>query len=149
MIFLARNPSHVKQLTDAPDRIDRGVEELFRPFAMVTEARMVAKDIERDGVHLKCGNVILVPTALAGLDPDMDKNPWEVDLKRRAPKQLTFGEGPHRCAAMHLARLEVIMPIEEWLRRIPAFHLKPATKPTYASGVIAAVENVQLEWQLP
>ena len=147
MIFLAEHPGHVAELAAAPDRIKLGAEELFRRFAMVAEARMVAKDIERDGVHLKRGDMILVPTALAGLDPEMNDHPWEVDFKRRAPQHVTFGAGPHRCAGLHLARMEVIVTLEEWIRRIPRFRLKPGTRPHYASGIIAAIDNVQLEWE--
>jgi hypothetical protein len=40
----------------------------------------------------------------------------------------------------------VIVTLEEWLRRIPVFSLKPGARPTYHSGIVAAVENVPLVW---
>lgn len=146
MIFLARNPDHVKQLTDAPDRINRGVEELFRRFPLVAEARMVAKDHERDGVLLRKGDMVLVATALAGLDEKLNADPLAVDFKRTHPRHSTFGDGPHRCAGMHLARLEVTVTLDEWLKRIPRFRMKDGEKPVYHSGIVAAIDNVQLEW---
>lgn len=146
MIFLSRNPDHVKELTDAPDRIVRGVEELFRRFPVVAEARMVAKDFERGGVQLKRGDMILLPTALAGLDAALNADPMAVDFKRPHPVHSTFGDGPHRCAGMHLARLEVTVTLEEWLKRIPRFRMKAGEKPVYHSGIVAAIDNVQLEW---
>ena len=146
MIFLGQNPGHVEELTVAPDRIARGVEELFRRFPLVADARMVAKDIERDGVLLRQGDMILLPTAIAGLDPELNSDPWAVDFKRRAPRHATFGAGPHRCAGVHLARMEATVMLEEWLRRIPRFRLKAGSKPVYHSGIVAAIDNVQLEW---
>lgn len=148
MIFLARNPDHVKQLTDAPDRIDRGIEELFRRFPLVAEARMIATDIERDGVSLKRGDMVLLPTAISGLDPELNDDPWAVDFKRRQPRHTTFGDGPHRCAGVHLARMEATVTLDEWLKRIPHFRLRPDTKPVYHSGIVAAIDNVQLEWDV-
>jgi cytochrome P450 len=148
MIHLANHPDQVQELADAPDRINRGVEELFRRFPVVAEARMVAKEHERDGVLLKHGDMILLPTALAGLDEALNADPLAVDFKRAHPRHTTFGDGPHRCAGLHLARLEVTVTLEEWLKRIPRFRMKAGEKPVYHSGIVAAIDNVQLEWDV-
>src|SRR5690606_24076998 len=68
MIFLGRNPDHVKQLVDDFESIPRAIEELLRRFPIVADARMVAHDMEYDGVTLKRGDMIQVPTAFSGLD---------------------------------------------------------------------------------
>jgi cytochrome P450 len=47
---------------------------------------------------------------------------------------------------MHLARMEAIVTLQEWLARIPDFHVKSGTSPNFRSGIIAAVDDVQLEW---
>ena len=39
-----------------------------------------------------------------------------------------------------------MVTIEEWLKRIPTFRLKQGSSPRYFSGIVAAVQNVQLEW---
>lgn len=149
MIHLARNPEIVVDMRGDPLRLMRGVEELFRRFPVVSEARMVAKDMEYRGVTLKRGDMILLPTALHGLDETENADPWTLDLGRRAPSHTTFGGGPHRCAGMHLARLEVSVTLQEWLKRIPAFELRPGAAPVYHSGIVAAVENVPLIWAVP
>jgi cytochrome P450 len=146
MIHLARHPEIVSELRSDHMKLRRGAEEMFRRFPVVSEARMVARDQEFRGVHLKRGDMILLPTALHGLDEAANPDPWRVNLDRRNISHSTFGDGPHRCAGMHLARLEVTVTLEEWLKRIPAFRLKEGAKPVYHSGIVAAVDQVPLVW---
>jgi cytochrome P450 len=107
---------------------------------------MVARDQSYRGVELKRGDMILLPTALHGLDEAVNADPWEVDWNRRAPQHSTFGGGPHRCAGLHLARLEATVTLQEWIKRIPEFRLGEGSSPVYYSGIVAAVENVPLVW---
>jgi cytochrome P450 len=146
MIYLARNPDLVAELRADPLKLARGAEEMFRRFPVVAEARMVAKDQIYKGTTLKRGDMILIPTAMHGLDEAHNADPLKVVLDRRNVSHSTFGGGPHRCAGMHLARMEVIVTLEEWLKRIPEFAIKKGEKPRFYSGTIAAVENVPLVW---
>lgn len=146
MIYLARNPDLVAELRTDELKLKRSAEEMFRRFPVVSEARMVAKDQTYRGVELKRGEMILLPTALHGLDDRENQNPWKVDLERRGISHSTFGGGPHRCAGLHLARMEAIVTLEEWLKRIPEFRLAERAKPIYHSGIVAAVENVPIVW---
>ncbi|OHT18251.1 Camphor 5-monooxygenase [Sphingomonas haloaromaticamans] len=146
MIHLAQNPEIAAELRSDPLKLMRSAEEMFRRFPVVSEARMSAKDQDYKGVHLKRGDMILLPTALHGLDEKENPDPWRLNLERRGISHTTFGGGPHRCAGMHLARMEVIVTLEEWLKRIPDFRLRDGSKPVYHSGIVAAVENVPLVW---
>jgi cytochrome P450 len=146
MIYLARHPEVTAELRSDPLKLMRSAEEMFRRFPVVSEARMVAKDISFKGVQLKRGDMILLPTALHGLDETLNPDPWKLDLDRRGMSHSTFGGGPHRCAGMHLARMETIVSLEEWLKRIPEFSLRADAKPTYFSGIVAAVQDVPLVW---
>jgi cytochrome P450 len=146
MIYLARHPELVAELQADELALKRGAEEMFRRFPVVSEARMVAKDQTYRGVELKRGDMILLPTALHGLDERENRDPFTIDLNRRGISHSTFGGGPHRCAGLHLARMEAIVTLEEWLKRIPAFGIREDDRPVYHSGVVAAVDNVQLFW---
>ena len=148
MIYLARNPAKVALLRSDPRKLMRSTEEVFRRFPVVSEARMVAKDTELCGVELKRGDMILLPTALSGLDETLNPAPWDLDPDRRSFSHSTFGGGPHRCAGMHLARMEVLVTLQEWFRLIPEFTLAPGTTPIYHSGIVAAVDNIQLAWPI-
>ena len=146
MIYLAKNPALVAELRSDNLKLMRSAEEMFRRFPVVSEARMVAKDQEYRGVNLKRGDMILLPTALHGLDETENPDPWRINLERRGISHTTFGAGPHRCAGMHLARMEVIVTLEEWLKRIPEFALAEGAQPIYHSGIVAAVDDVPLVW---
>jgi cytochrome P450 len=146
MFHLAKHPEIVADLRSDPLVLQRGVEEMFRRFPVIAEARMVASDQVYRGVELKRGDMILIPTAMHGLDESENADAMELDIRRKRPSHMTFGGGPHRCAGMHLARMEAIVTLQEWLSRIPDFHVKPGTSPNFRSGIIAAVDDVQLEW---
>ncbi|WP_306303099.1 cytochrome P450 [Sphingobium fuliginis] len=148
MIYLARHPETVAEMRSDPMKLQRGVEELFRRFAVVSDARYVVTDMEFHGAQLKAGDLILLPTALHGLDDTQHVDPMKVDLSRRnVAAHSTFAQGPHRCAGMHLARMEVLVTLQEWLARIPVFELAEGAAPIYHSGIVAAVENIPLVWK--
>lgn len=146
MIYLARHPELVAELRTDELKLKRSAEEMFRRFPVVSEARMVARDQVYRGVELKRGEMILLPTALHGLDEQENCDPLRVDLDRRGISHSTFGGGPHRCAGMHLARMEAIVTLEEWLKHIPEFRMPEDSRPLYHSGIVAAVDDVQLVW---
>lgn len=146
MLYLARHPEKVAEVRDDELKLRRGVEELFRRFPVVSEARMVAKDFTYHGVELKHGDMVLLPTVLHGLDANENPDPWNLDWERKGPKHTTFGGGPHRCAGLHLARMEATITLQEWLKRIPEFRLSEGANPVYQSGIVAAVDGIPLEW---
>lgn len=146
MLHLAKHPEIVADLRSDPLVLQRSVEEMFRRFPVIAEARMVAVDQTYRGVELKRGDMILIPTAMHGLDESENADAMTLDIHRKRIAHMTFGGGPHRCAGMHLARMEAIVTLQEWLARIPAFHVKPGTSPTFRSGIIAAVDEVHFEW---
>ena len=148
MIYLARNPDKLAEIRDDDLKLRRGIEELFRRFPVVSEARMVAKDITYRDVELKRGDMILIPTQLHGLDAAENEDPMLLDWDRKGIRHATFGGGPHRCVGLHLARLETTITLQEWVKRIPEFRLAPDAKVKYHSGIVAAAENVSLVWDV-
>ena len=146
MIHLARHPEIVAELRADPLVLKRSAEEMFRRFPVVAEARMSARDQEYRGVQLKRGDMILIPTAMHGLDERHNTDALTLDIDRRGISHSTFGGGPHRCAGLHLARMEATITLEEWLKRIPEFRMREGARPEYHAGTVAAVDNVPLEW---
>ena len=145
--FLATHPEHRKQLIDEPTLIPNAVEELLRRFSVANLARSLARDMEFKGVTMKNGDPILAPGVLANLDERRFPDPLSVDFGRKdAIKHLTFGAGAHRCIGSFLARTELKVFLEEWLKRIPDFTVTPGRQPVFKSGKVMAVLELPLSW---
>jgi cytochrome P450 len=68
-----------------------------------------------------------------------------VDFSRRIHSLGSFGQGPHRCVGATLARSELGIFLEEWLKRIPDFEVvDPA--PSFQGGVNISYAQLNLRW---
>jgi cytochrome P450 len=124
MVFLGRNPGHRQQIIDKPEIIPDAVEEFLRFNAPVLATpRVLARDVEVEGVQLKQGERALLCWAAANRDPAAFERPNEVIFDRPSNRHLTFSVGPHRCLGSHVARLEIRAMLEEVFRRLPDFRL--------------------------
>ena len=147
-LFLAQHPDHRRQLIDEPKLIPNAVEELLRRFSIPTIARIVAKDIVYKGVALKEGDAILMSACMHGMDERSFDNPLEVDFRRPdARKHSVFSQGIHRCPGSPLALAEFKIFLEEWLKKIPDFTIKPGAKVRTGSGIVHSVTSLPLAWQ--
>ncbi len=147
MEFLATNPEERRSLIEDPKSIRKAVEELSRRFSIVVDGRCLASDTDYDGVTLKEGDMICLPTMLGGLDETVNQCPMDVDFERKGLSHMLYGEGPHICAGQHLARMELKILIEEWLERIPEFEIEPGAKISHRAGFICGVESLPLRWK--
>jgi cytochrome P450 len=141
---LARHPEHQRILRENPDRIPDAVEEMMRAYAPVTTWRTCKSPIKFKGVQMMPGDKVAMCTTLAARDPGEYDQPQEVRLDRR-PKHVSFGHGIHLCLGIHLARREMRIAIDEFLRRIPQFELKPGHVMRYRLGMIQPM-SLPLQW---
>ncbi|MDR7102401.1 cytochrome P450 [Croceicoccus sp. BE223] len=146
MEHLAQAPKLQASLANHPADLPRIVEEFVRRFPVVTMAREVMEDCEFHGTILRRGDMIAIPTPLGGLDPTANACPMDVQAERRVREHVTFGHGPHRCPGAFLARAEIRITLEEWMRRIPRFRLAPDIGIRHAPGGVAGVEALPLVW---
>jgi cytochrome P450 len=145
--FLATHPEHRRQLIENPALIPNATQELLRRFAVANLARTVAKDIEYNGVVMKEGDPVLVPSVLGNLDERRFSDPLSVDFHRdRVTNHVTFGAGAHRCVGNLIARTELNVFLEEWLRRIPDFGITPGRQPVSRCGSVMAIVELPLSW---
>jgi cytochrome P450 len=146
--FMATSPRHRQELIDHPDRVPAAVEELLRRFPVVNQGRMVLHDMEYKGANMKAGEMIILPTTLHGLDDRKFEDPMEVNFQRPTPIHSTFGNGAHRCPGSLLARTEMKIFLEEWLKRIPDFQIQPGAAVGVRAGVNATLFNLPLVWEV-
>jgi cytochrome P450 len=147
--FLAENPAHRRRIIEDPAIIPSAVEELIRRHGLVNTARLITQDFEFKGAPLRKGDQIQLPNALAGLDERRITDPLTVDFDRERPiKHAAFGNGPHTCPGAILARRELKVFLEEWLKRIPDFQIEPGSKPEFAIGMVNTVTRLPLVWKV-
>jgi cytochrome P450 len=145
-VWLAENPERRQEIIDNPDNINAQVEELLRVRSVTFSGRTVAQDVEVRGVKMKKGDKVTSILPACNFDPDVFPDPTEVRFDRPKKIILAFTVGVHSCMGAHLARLEIKIALQEWLRRIPEFGLKPGTKIEYRPGGVIGPERVPLVW---
>ncbi len=146
MRHLATHPAARRRLVDDPAIIPRAAEEYIRRHALAVGGRLIKADMERKGVTMKAGELLLVVDPLAGLDDRVWDDPLTVDFDRDTSGHETFGNGVHRCVGEHLARMELIVFIEEWLKHIPEVRIDPALPPKTYGGVVIGMSQLGLRW---
>jgi cytochrome P450 len=133
---LARNPADRRRLATEPDLMSTAVEEFLRAYAPVTMARLVARDFEFQGRPMREGDWLLLPFPAANRDPEFFPDADEVQLDRAENRHAAFGLGIHRCIGSNLARMELRVALEEWMRRYPDFELTDPSEVTWSAGQV-------------
>jgi cytochrome P450 len=135
--YLAEHAEVRGALAADPSKIGDAIEDSLRRHGQITTNRFVKKDVEVGGVKLKQGDNLLCSLVLANLDAALFDKPLDVDITRSSNPHLAFGAGPHRCIGSNIARLQLRVTVEEWLRRIPEFRVAEG-------GIICAVNSEAL-----
>jgi cytochrome P450 len=144
--FLALNPEHRRRLAREPQIIPHAIEELLRRHSIPTVSRVLTRDVTLDGVTMKAGDLVQLTTVFHGLDERAWPKPLEVDFDREIHEHMAFGRGVHKCPGANLARAEIRVFLEEWLRRIPEFSIAPGDHAVTATGSVAGVLHLPLVW---
>lgn len=147
--YLATTPAariHLNAHLQQADQLNRALDELFRVNAVSNIYRRVTRDMVFDGVTLKANDMVVLPNNVANRDPQMFENPTTIDLDRKVNAHLTFGLGVHRCLGSHLAKLEVGTALQQWLSRIPEFHVSDAADIEIFAGPVMGLRSLPLEW---
>jgi len=139
---LASNSVDRRRLVENPEKIPTAVEEFLRAYAPVTMARMVTEDMEFHGVHMKKEDRVLLPFPAANRDEKQFANPAVVDIEREENRHAAFGLGIHRCIGSNLARLEMNVAIEVFLKRFPDFELDNSEQVTWSTGQVRGPRNL-------
>ena len=133
---LAQHPADRRRLAAEPDLIPTAVEEFLRAYAPVTMARLVAEDFDFRGRALKEGDWLLLPFPAANRDPEFFPDADKVLIDRADNRHAAFGLGIHRCIGSNLARMELRVALEEWMKRYPEFELADPGAVTWSAGQV-------------
>ena len=147
--YLAEHPSAQDELRAHPDRIPHAREEFLRAFAPVLQARVLTEDTELGGRTLAAGDSVLLLNPAANRDRRAFEQPDEVLFKREPNRHLAFGAGVHRCLGVNIARMELLVALEEFLCRVPPFRLFDPARVLWSKGPICGPKRVEIIFDPP
>jgi cytochrome P450 len=141
----AQHNNEVQQLIAVPNEDplwQTANEEVLRYYAPVTMARKVINDVNVQGCPMHAGDQTLVTFPAANHDPAAFEDAHIFKLDRQNNRHVAFGLGIHRCAGSNLARLEMLVAFQEWLRAFPNYSLDPTKKTTWANGQVRGPRQI-------
>jgi cytochrome P450 len=141
---LAKTPADRERLIAEPELMPTAIEEFLRAYAPVTMAREVMKETKISGCPVKPGNMVLLSFPAANRDPAVFPDADKVVIDRKENRHAAFGLGIHRCVGSNLARMEMTVAIEEWLKRIPEFTLDRTGEVTWSEGTVRGPRQLPL-----
>ena len=114
-------------------------------YGVVNTPRIVVDDVSLGDAEMKKGDMVLAMLSLAGRDDRYNENPDQFDIGRSSHKHMVFGGGPHVCAGQYLARVELRILLEEWIKRISAFRLADDFEVEFRSWNVMAMTDLVLK----
>jgi cytochrome P450 len=146
---LARNHAARRELVsliDDREKLSVAVDELLRVHAVPNIYRRVKKDMVYRGITMRENDRVVLPVSVANRNESVFENALRIDLHREINNHLTFGAGPHRCVGSHLAKTEVTIALQEWLRRIPEFGVVADAEILGHMGPTLGFNRLPLSW---
>ncbi|CAN5190991.1 hypothetical protein BH20ACT3_BH20ACT3_00530 [soil metagenome] len=133
---LAHSPADRERLATDPDVLPFAIEEFLRFYAPVAMARIAATDTEVGGCPVAERDWVLLPFPAANRDPEAFEQAGEFVIDRKRNRHVAFGLGIHRCLGSNLARLELTVAVDEWMKRIPDFELADPDAVRWSTGQV-------------
>lgn len=129
LYLLGSHPDRWQQLREDPDLIPAAVVEAVRLASPIRGfTRIVATDTEIEGTRLRAGDRVALLFAAANMDERQFPNPDVFDLQRPKGAHLGWGNGPHTCVGIHLAKLEMRTLLRAMVPRVQAIHVETPTR---------------------
>ena len=122
---LLRHPDQLAAVrADPKANVPVAREEMIRYCAPAQWfARTARKPFTIHDITVEPGQRIITLLASANRDEREYPQPDEFIWNRPIQRSLAFGRGQHFCLGYHVARLEIAIMIEEWLRRVPDYRI--------------------------
>lgn len=122
---LLRHPDQLAAVrADTKTNASIAREEMIRYCAPAQWfARTARKPFTIHDTTIEPGQRIITLLASANRDEREYPQPDEFIWNRPIQRSLAFGRGQHFCLGYHVARLEIAIMVEEWLRRVPDYRI--------------------------
>ena len=146
MRHLATHQGLQERLRENPDDIPAAVEEFCRAFSVVVTHRQLSEDYIFHGVPMQEGDEINLPLALADRDPAVFETPHQVNIDRKS-RHIAFGTGVHNCLGVHLAKREIRVVIEAFLKHFKDIRIAEGETYRYHTGRTFGIDYLPLSWE--
>ena len=125
---LSRHRDQLAAVRDDPAaNVPVAREEIIRYCAPAQWfARTVRRPFTIHDTTFLPGQRIITLLASANRDEREFDEPEAFRWDRPVPRSLAFGRGQHFCLGYHMARLEIAVLLQEWLRRVPDYRIDEA-----------------------
>jgi cytochrome P450 len=122
--LLGENPEAWQRLRADPELIPAAVVETVRLASPIRGfTREVARDARLGGVQLRSGDRVVLLFGAANLDERRYHDPERFDLERPPGGNLGWGNGPHTCVGIHLAKLELAALLRALVDRVESIEI--------------------------
>jgi cytochrome P450 len=131
-VHLSRDQALQTKLRNEPELIPAALEELLRLYTPYRGfARTATREVDIRGRAIRPGEPVALVYAAANRDHAVFEDGDTFKLDRPNIKDhMAFGVGPHRCAGMHLGRMELRVMLETLITRTRGFELAGEIRPT-------------------
>src|ERR1700752_2416580 len=143
-----RNPWSIELLRNRPELIPGAIEEVLRLQSSVQffPSRSALADIEIAGTTIPKGSPIYLMYGAANRDARRFPNPNAFDPQRADNEHVGWGRGIHNCFGGPLARLEVNIAFEAFLRRVDNPRLVEDPPPYRISQVFRGPRHLVVDY---
>jgi len=137
LFSLLSRPGQLEAVRADRSLIPQAIEETVRyevPLLNIT--RIATRDTVLAGVEIPEGSTLLPMLGAANRDESRWDKPDEFDIFRAARPSAAWGQGPHVCLGMHLARVEMRHALNLLLDRLPGLRLDPGGDDPHIRGQV-------------
>jgi cytochrome P450 len=136
LMELANAPDQMAEVrADLAKNVPKAVEEMIRFCAPAQWfSRTAHRDVEVAGANIRKGQRIIVLFGSAKWDEAEFDAPQHFRWDRPIRRVLSFGTGQHYCFGIHLARLELKIMVETFLRRVGSYSFDMDSAVRYPSS---------------
>jgi cytochrome P450 len=147
--LLLNHPDQFERLKANHALISSTIEETLRYQGVASMLpRQVTEDTELMGVTMPKGSIVYVMNAAINRDATRWPNPHVFDIGRKPLPHMAFGNGPHSCIGMHLARFELGIYLEHLLKDLPNLRWDPNVRsiPKITGWTIRGTNSLPVIW---
>jgi len=146
MLTVLLRPELQADLLAHPEKRPGAIGEATRMFAVSgLIPRYTERDVVIGGVTIPANNYVLMGIPGANRDQDRFPNADALEIDRKTNLTLTFGQGPHSCLGIYLAREELRVTMDKLLDRLPGLRLADDPGPI-VNGLMRSTPHLRVRF---